>query len=79
MSTWDSVSPQASDTRQAVPEHQEQQAPVAGRVAAAFGDFHELLDFGGNEVFAVAHHFVQCSGARRGRKPAPLLGSIFQQ
>jgi hypothetical protein len=42
-----------------MPEHQEQQAPVAGRVTAAFGSLQELLDFGRNEVFSVAHHFVQ--------------------
>jgi hypothetical protein len=36
-------------------------------MAAAFGDFQELLDFGGNEVFPVVHRFVQCSGVRTAR------------
>jgi hypothetical protein len=41
-----------------MPEHQEQEAPVAGRVAAVFRHLQELLDFGSNEVFAVVHRFV---------------------
>ena len=56
--------PQPAGLRHAQPvaKHQEQQAAVTGRVAASLRTLHELFDFGGNEVFAVVHHFVQCLG-----------------
>jgi hypothetical protein len=34
-------------------------------------------NFGGNEVFSLMHHFVQCWGVLTRRKPAPLLGVVF--
>jgi hypothetical protein len=37
-----------------------QKAAVAARVAVAFAEGHELIDFGGREVFAVVPHCVQC-------------------
>ena len=30
-----------------------------------------------NQVFTIMHHVVLCWDGRRGRKPAPWLGSIF--
>jgi len=63
---------------QAMPEHQKQQASVAGCVTAIFRGVHELLNLGGNQVFAVVHRFVQCLGVVRGRKPASLLENVFQ-
>ena len=62
---------------QAMPKHQEQQAPVADGVAATFGGLQELRDFERNEVFPVVHHFVQYSEVGGGRKPAPLLKGHF--
>jgi hypothetical protein len=41
-------------------KQQVQKAAVAARVAVAFDEGHELIDFGGSEVFAVVPHFVQC-------------------
>jgi hypothetical protein len=41
-------------------KQQVQKAAVAARVAVAFDEGHELIDFGGSEVFAVVLHFVQC-------------------
>src|SRR5205814_5677871 len=38
----------------------------------------ELLNLGGNQVFAVVHRFVQCLGVIKGRKPASLLEGVFQ-
>jgi len=29
--------------------------------------YYELIDFGGNEVLAVAHRFVQCWGMKKPR------------
>ena len=39
---------------------------------------YELINLGSSEVFAIAHHFVQCYDGRERRKPVPLLGLIFQ-
>jgi hypothetical protein len=39
-----------------VPEHQEQQAAVAGLVAAALGGSDELADLGESEVFSGFHY-----------------------
>ena len=43
---------------QRVPEHEQEQAPVAGLVPAAPGGGNQAADFGQNEVFSVVHHFV---------------------
>jgi hypothetical protein len=58
-------------------KHQEQQAPVTGRIAAAFGGFQELLDFGGNEVLTVVHHFVQCLEWKNLLNASNGAGSVF--
>ncbi len=62
---------------QAVPEHQEQQASVAGRVAGALGGGYELLDFGGNQVFSLGHHFVQCLGWQKPRNASKGAEPVF--
>ena len=43
---------------QAMPEHEQEKAPVAGLVPAAPGGGNQAVDFGQNEVFSVVHHFV---------------------
>ena len=43
---------------QPVPEHEQEQATVAGLVPAAPGGGNQAVDFGQNEVFSVVHHFV---------------------
>lgn len=43
---------------QPVPEHEQEQAPVAGLVPATPGGGNQAADFGQNEVFSVVHHFV---------------------
>lgn len=67
---------------QAVAEHQQQQAAVAGLVAAALGGGDEPLHFALGQVAAVVferfNHFVQCLGVAAGRKPACCLGRGFE-
>jgi hypothetical protein len=65
-----------------MPEHQEQQAAVAGLVPAPFGRLDQPLDLAPGEVlpvavvpprvsaFAPAHHFVESSPCRNPLKPA---------
>lgn len=52
--------PQGFGHPQPMSEHQQQQAPVAGLVAAALGGGNQFFDLAGGEVFAVVVHFVQC-------------------
>ena len=59
---------------QAVAEHQQDEAAVAGLGAAAAGSGDQALDLARGEVFAVAHRFVQCSGKKRGAKPRRCWG-----
>ena len=61
-----------------MPEHQKQEAPVAGGVAGALGGSDKLLDFGRNKVFSVAHHFVQCLDVSKLRNASNNVGAIFQ-
>lgn len=51
---------QAASLRHAqpMPEHEEQEAPVAGLVPGPLGGGKELLDFVAGEVFSFLHHFV---------------------
>ena len=42
------------------PHPQQEKAAVTGGVAAARDGRYELINLGGNQVFSVAHHFVQC-------------------
>jgi hypothetical protein len=62
---------------QAMLAYQQQQAAVAGPVAAALDSGHELIDLGGSEMFAVVHHFVYCWGVGAAREAAPLLRRVF--
>ena len=59
---------------QAVAEHQQDEAAVAGLGAAAAGSGDQALDLARREVFAVAHCFVQCSAKKRGAKPRRCWG-----
>jgi hypothetical protein len=61
---------------QAMPKHQQQQTAVAGRVAAALRNLHELFDFGKNQVFSLVHHFVQCSGIEKPRNASISAESV---
>src|SRR5712691_4467427 len=57
VSTWDKYQAAGLRHAQAMPEHQQQQTAVAGLVASAIDSRYELIDFGRNQVFAVAHRF----------------------
>jgi hypothetical protein len=61
-----------------MPEHQQEQAPVAGFIPATLRGGNQLLNFGRNKVFSVAHRFVSCWGVLTGRKPASILKVIFK-
>jgi hypothetical protein len=43
---------------QPVAKHQQQQAPVTGRVAGTLDGRYGLINFGRNQGFSVVHHFV---------------------
>jgi hypothetical protein len=55
--------PEATGFRdpEAMPEHQQQKAAVAGLVPAAACGVEKFFHFDRGEVFPVAHRFVQCS------------------
>jgi hypothetical protein len=42
-----------------MPEHEEQQTPIAGLVAAALDGGEEVIEFPSGEVFSAVHLFVE--------------------
>ena len=63
---------------QAVAEHQQQKAAVAGLVTSSLGGRNELFDLAGGQVFAVVVHFVQCWGVGEALEAAPRLVWAFE-
>ncbi len=62
---------------QAVSEHEEDQAPVAGFVAVALGGRHELFDLKTGQVFSFVVHFVQCTPIFPTEKPLTFKAATF--
>jgi hypothetical protein len=60
-----------------MPKHEQQQTAVACLVAGTLDGSYELIDFGRNQVFAVAHRFVQCCKYKKPRNASNGAGWVF--
>ena len=60
-----------------MPKHEQQPTAVACLVTGALDGSYELIDLGRNQVFAVAHRFVQYYGYKKPRNASNGAGWVF--
>jgi hypothetical protein len=77
VSTWDNVNPQVSDTGKPWRNIRSSKHRSRAALRLPFGGLQELLDFSGNEVFTVVHHFVQCLECQNLLNASNGAGSVF--